>query len=376
MRKYILSMMFSFGLLMTGFSQADVVNAFNAMTAGEYEKAATYIDEAVLNPKANIKEKTWRYRGQIYMNIALDPAIKAKYPKAAQLSAESFIKANEIDPGGSYQKENDIYLQNIRNISINSGVEDFQTKDYASAKEKFATAQMVWAKFGMIDTLAIYNGALASELSGDSNAAIEGYKACAKMNYNVPAVYMSIFQLQRDAGNEEAAIATLKEARSAFPRDQGLVLEETNIYLASQRYAEAEENLKVAIELDPTNEVLHFALGSVYDNLAKYEDAKASYLKAIDLKADYFDALYNLGALFYNQAVEQVNACGSIPPNQETKYKACVAEANKGFTSSVPYLERAYSVNPDDVATVESLKNAYIRSGQDDKYLELKAKTE
>ena len=376
MRKYILTIMFSFGLLLAGIAQADVVNAYNAMSEGKFELAAEYIEKAVLNDKANVKEKTWRYRGQIYMNISLDPVLKAKYPNATRISAESYMKANQMDPGGSYEKENNQSLQNVRNIAINNGVEDFQTKNYAAAKEKFATAQTIFTSFGLTDTLAIYNGALASELSGDNAAAIEGYRACAKMNYNVPDVYKSIFLIQRAGGDEAGALATLKEARTAFPKDQALVLEEINIYLASQRFEEAQENLKVAIELDPNNEVLHFALGSVYDNLGKIEEAKVSYLKAIEIKADYFDALYNLGALFYNRAVEEVNACGAIPPNQEAKYKACVAEANKGFTSSVPYLERAYVINPEDVPTVESLKNAYVRSGQDDKYMELKAKTE
>ena len=43
-------------------AQKDVVSAYNANVDGDYLKAAEYIDLAIEDPKANIKEKTWRYR--------------------------------------------------------------------------------------------------------------------------------------------------------------------------------------------------------------------------------------------------------------------------------------------------------------------------
>ena len=51
-------------------AQADVTSAYMANKDGDYEKAAEYIEKALGNQKAIAKEKTWRYRGQIYLNIA------------------------------------------------------------------------------------------------------------------------------------------------------------------------------------------------------------------------------------------------------------------------------------------------------------------
>ena len=51
-------------------AQKDVVSAYNANQDGDYLKAAEFIDQAILDEKANVKEKTWRYRGNIYTNLA------------------------------------------------------------------------------------------------------------------------------------------------------------------------------------------------------------------------------------------------------------------------------------------------------------------
>ena len=48
-----------------GFGQKEVVSAYNANKEGDFASAATYIEQAILNPKANVKNKTWRYRGEI-----------------------------------------------------------------------------------------------------------------------------------------------------------------------------------------------------------------------------------------------------------------------------------------------------------------------
>ena len=72
--------------------QKEVVSAYNANKDGDYRKAATYIEQAILVEKAAIKDKTWRYRGEIYLNIATDPEISAEYPNALVLAKKAMKK--------------------------------------------------------------------------------------------------------------------------------------------------------------------------------------------------------------------------------------------------------------------------------------------
>ena len=53
-----------------GLAQKEVVSAYNANKEGDYATAASYIKQTIENPKANVKNKTWRYRGEIYLNTA------------------------------------------------------------------------------------------------------------------------------------------------------------------------------------------------------------------------------------------------------------------------------------------------------------------
>ncbi len=64
---------------------------------GITSKPPSIIDKAIEDPKANIKEKTWRYRGNIYTNLAADSALYAQVPDALEKAAMSLAKADELD---------------------------------------------------------------------------------------------------------------------------------------------------------------------------------------------------------------------------------------------------------------------------------------
>ena len=61
-----------------------VTSAFMAMEDNKLAEAAGYIEPTILNEGTMVKEKTWRYRGQIYQRIAFsdDAALKTQYPDA------------------------------------------------------------------------------------------------------------------------------------------------------------------------------------------------------------------------------------------------------------------------------------------------------
>ncbi len=115
----------------------------------------------------------------------------------------------------------------------------------------------------------------------------------------------------------------------------------------------------------------------MYDNLSNPKDAKgkelekpknadenmalaeADYKKSLELKPDYFDALYNLGALYYNKGVNMANKANTI--TDQKKFESEIVKANDEFTKAIPILEKALSLNDKDKATMLALKNIYYR---------------
>jgi tetratricopeptide (TPR) repeat protein len=172
-------------------------------------------------------------------------------------------------------------------------------------------------------------------------------------------------------------LEVLKKGRAAYPNDINLLLNETDFYIKSNKSAEALANLNQAIQAKPNDHILYFARGNMYDNLSNPKDAKgkelekpkdaeekmklaeADYKKSLEIKADYFDALYNLGALYYNNGVNLGNKANTI--TDQKKYEAEIKRANDEFNKAVPMLEKAHSLNEKDKATIVALKNIYYR---------------
>ena len=60
---------------------------------------------------------------------------------------------------------------------------------------------------------------------------------------------------------------------------------------------EAKISYLKAIELKPNSSEAHYNLGNLLKNLGKLEEAKISYLKAIELNSSFSEAYYNLGVI-------------------------------------------------------------------------------
>jgi len=362
-----------------GLAQKEVVSAYNANKEGDYATAASYIEQAIENPKANVKNKTWRYRGEIYLNISKDSTLFAAFPDALTIAKESYLKAKELDTKGSYAQECQIGLGQVQMAASNAGITQYNTGDFGRAGGFFDLSAEIASAFEATDTMALYNSALCYEKAGNVELAVARYQACADIQYQVPNVFLFISNLYRTSGQEDLALQTLADARKAYPREQSLIIEELNIYLTNEEFDKAKENLALAAEQDPTNEILWFSLGSVLDNLGNAEEAIEAYLKALEVKADYFDANYNLGALYFNQAVQGINEANDMWKPRMTKaesdaQKSLENDAKALFATAKPYLEAAHAVDADDVETMRSLRDVYARTGDDDKLLDMSAK--
>ena len=272
----------------------------------------TCIGEAIDNPKANVKNKTWRYRGDIYLNVSRDSLLFAQFPNALTLAKESYLKAQELDTKGSYSQEIKIGLGGVQTAASNEGIGRYSSGDFGSAGAFFDLSAEIAQAFEVVDTMAIYNAALCYEKADQLELAVARYEACADIGYQIPNVYLFISNLYRNHEMDNLALETLSEARKLFPREQGLIIEELNIYLTNQEFDKAQENLILAAEQDPTNEILWFSLGSVQDELGETDAAIENYRKALEIAPDHFDSNYNLGALFYNEAVVLINEANDI----------------------------------------------------------------
>lgn len=382
--KTILTATLAFGTLGLAAQNANVVSAYNYMNDGQLAKAVEFIEPAIANESTAAKEKTWRYRGDIYRLIALgqDQALKSQFPDALDKAVESYLKATELDGKGAYKNENVRALGALQGASLNAGNEAFGSKNFEAAILNYARSERIAKAFGQTDTNAIFNSALAYESKGDAANAIKRYREAMEAGYKKPEVYRYIASLQRKGDDLDGAIATIREGRAKFGDDKDLVLDEMSFLLLADRSEEAEEIVKLALSKDPNNATLYSVLGSLYDKKASdakeptamlewYAKAEEAYKTGINKDPNFFDSHFNVGVLYNNRAAYEYEKCNAI--KSDTEYAKCKKVADDIYLAAIPFFEKAHELKPDDTQTIQQLMKLYARSGDQDKYGRMKA---
>lgn len=381
----ILTMTMSIGISQAQRSKR--TSAYNYLRHGRLAKAKEAIDPCITHPKTMNAAKTWFYRGNIYLKIALstDEKYKNLDPNALSVAYQAYKKALELDSKSEYKLDIFKNLGFISEQFYNKAVDKYNNKKYIESAEFFKKSVEVRQIFGTIDTLSIYNAAISYQLGNDYTNAEECFKTLLKYNYNSPQVYSSLSDIYINKKDTVASLDILKAGREKYPSNFNLIIKETNIYLSSGETEKALDNLNLAIKMDTTNPTIYFAVGANYDQILNDTSkstsfrkeaafkAESSYLKAIELDPDYFDANYNLGALYVNRAAKIIEEANKLPLG-DPNYDKEKAKADELLIKSTPYLEKALEQKPDDINTLVSLKEIYTRTGKYDKLKEINAK--
>ncbi len=359
-------------------------SANNYLGYGELDNAMEAIEPTITHEKTMSDAKTWFFRGKIYQAIyeTKDEKYQSLHPNPLKVAVESFMKALELDEKNYHTDMVLQYLDIEGKQFINEGITRYNAKDYAGALEAFETTLAITniEQIKRLDSLAIYYAGACAEQTGDLTKAEKYYREAISIDYKAENAYVRMERMFAAAGDAEKAFEVLKEGRKAFPGNQTMITDEVNVYLQQDKHAEAVTALEAALKGEPDNASLHFAYGFVNDRLAAKEieanpkgseaydnyiaAAEKSYAKAVELDDSNFDAVYNLGALYFNQAVKMQEAANMIDDTK--KYEAAKVEADKVFEKSLPILEKAYAINPDDKGVLVSLKQLYYRKMVED----------
>jgi tetratricopeptide (TPR) repeat protein len=351
-------------------------SAYNYHRYGKLDLAKEAIDECVQNEKTIMDAKSWFYRGNIYYEIAIttDSNYRKLDPDPLKVAYESYMKAKELDTKGEFTADIDRYTLAIGEAYYNLGVIDYNDKNFKSSAMNFEKSFNVGKTFGRIDTTAIYNAAVAAGLGNEIPMAKQYYQQVIQLGYQKPDVYSSLADIYKAEGDTALAVKTVEEGRKLYPGDFNLLVSEINIFLATNEKEKAKQDLEIAMEMDKSNPSIFFAVGTIYDQLGDVEKAVDAYEKAIELNPEYFEANYNLGALYVNQAADILDKANDLPLDAVAEYDKQKALADQMLQNSLPYLEKSLELMPDDVNTMVSLKEIYTRLGMTDKLKNIDAK--
>jgi tetratricopeptide (TPR) repeat protein len=380
-------------LVSAAFAQMkkDRTSAYNYWMKKDLVKAKEYIDKAITYPEAATDAKVWYYRGGIYLDIQISPAKAVLAPDAINIAYEAYQKARTLDTKEEYKADIAARMSAIGGEFFNSGIAFFQQNDFDNAMPYFEKAVTISQENHTIDTLANYGEALCLEKKAATDKSYLD-KAIAKYQYLVDirmkevSVYTSLASLYKDKGDLDKAAATLEIGKTMFPGNTDLIITEANMYISTNNHAKAISSLMIAKEKEPKNVSVLYAIGVTYDLLKNdtkltdaeratyFDDAIAGYKEAIAVDPNYFDALFNLGAIYFNKGGEVINEANKLPINETAKYDKMLADGNNYLNLALPYLEKCETIQPQDKPTLISLKEIYTRLKMTDKLAAVNAK--
>jgi len=392
----------------------------------ELYDAKAAIDEAAANDKTKDEPKMYLYRGEVYLelfkfrlNSLVTKLIKsmgtANINKVNTMSyeqidtnticvaANSFIKVLQINPKDFYADEAKTNIPSCIAYLINKAFREYNNRHYPIS---LALSQKVITLYGLLNKTdssymeTVQVAANSADNAGNSALALTYYQKLIDLKYADATPYNALAAMYLKQKDSAKAWDYIEKGRTQYPNDLQLIISETNVYLGKKDYAKAENNLTLSIsklEQSPDKEKNKNLLASLYTNLggifdhkanprddkggelpkpADYTDlmakAESNYTKALDINPNDFDLLYNMGALYFNQAVPITKQANDLPLNATEKYNKLMDQAKAFFLKAQPYFERAYKINPNDAANTSALQQVYGSTNQTDKLESLK----
>lgn len=391
------------------------LGAFNLDPTNNKEKLKEAVDQILVaenDSEASKMAKTWVTKGEIFNEIAnqivairqLGIGDEKSLPQVehpAQQAAEAFMKAFELADKKYEQKDALKGMQIAQGNLSNMGIYMYEAGDYAGAFTNFKEVVDIHNilkknnEKSALDAEAdlnnqLYITGLAALNAEDPAAAAGFFQKLYDIKYEKPAIYEALYKIKSDETSPEQAYSYLEEGRRLYPDDVSLLFAEINHFLRINKLDELIDKLKMAIEKEPDNVSLYSTMGNVYDNLYQsaqkegntakaneyFENARKYYNQALEKDPNYSDAIYSIGALYYNKAAAMTLELNKLADDYTkegiAKYEKLKKEIFAEFDHALPYFQDAEALSPNDVNTLIALKEIYARKDDLEKSNEFK----
>lgn len=378
-------------LILTGFlmvtgilpaQKSKVSLASNYKESGEFEKALEAIQTAT--DPANEKSKsslnwprTWEVKGEIYQAIYQSGSEEIKKSIGNPLSEafNAYKKALDLDVNKKISKSLNIKLVLLSNDFQSEGFKAFNDTAYQSALTAFEKILEInnlpvikENSENTVDTAIIYNCALVALNAKDFDKAVLYLSELMKYGYNEAKPYVLTSGVYEQKKDTMLALQVLKDGLKKYPDDKEIISAMIQIYMNLKMSEEALKYLDIVIQMNPNFAGYYVAKGNIYDKYGDEGNAIKSYEKAIEIDPKSLEALYNLGVIYYNKGVKQIEIANNVPANDNETYQKELKKSEIWWEKSLPLMEKCNELEKDNRGIMETLKTLYFRLKMLDEY--------
>jgi tetratricopeptide (TPR) repeat protein len=244
--------------------------------------------------------------------------------------------------------------------------------DYPNLKFWTEEERLGYQKDTMIDDIQYYCGASASQ-DGDSETAIKYFTLLLDVYEPQEEMYQFLIYEYGRLKDSVNLLEMYKIGVQKFPQNPFYARSLINVYLNKNDLPEAMIWIDKAIEEDSVNATLWDVKGRIFESEKNFEEAERCFLKAIEMDPDFEPALGNVGRIYYNRAVEELDRVNAI--RDDRVYRREKAKMKEVFEKPLPYMEKAHELNPEERDYIIALRGIYYNLGKgfEKKYEEMDA---
>ena len=158
------------------------------------------------------------------------------------------------------------------------------------------------------------------------------------------------------------AITMLGEARDYSPKDNETLRLLLQAYVGADQIEPAIREFRKELASDPNNAMNHYILGVLLRSAGDFKGATQEFEASYTLDATNTDALFDLGATYYNWGVEVLRKA-------EEKGETTTVHKEK-FQLALPHMEKYAELEPDEVRVWETLGTIYAQLGMQEKAIQ------
>lgn len=200
--------------------------------------------------------------------------------------------------------------------------------------------------------------------AGDNRRAADMFATARGLGYVEKDAYDYALVCLSSVGDEAGVVGVASDAFKRFgTADPQYIRILINNDINQNNFARADSLLDLAVAADTADAELYNLKGLVVEHQHSLEEALPWFEHCIRLEPDNVQGNYNVGRYYYNRAsLESEKHSGA-------RARRLAKLVNPIYKQALPYLEKAYRLDPDNVDARNALKNIYFKLG-DGKKLE------
>ena len=407
-----LSIVLALFVAMAGYSQKDEIKAATkALKSGDAAAAKSALEGA----SGSIAGADARMQAQYYLLLGNAHSTLSEFGPAIE-AYKKVVSIEETSGKAKHTAEATQKMGQMTGDLVNSAIEDSNNKKFAEGATKLYQAYSL----SPADTVYLYYAASTAVNGGPDlyDQAIKYYEELKEINYDgsslkytavniasgeveeldettrdlyvkagthkdpkeerTPSkkaeIVKNIALIYQEQGKNDEALAAYEDAIANNPDDVNLVLNKANLYYTLGDKDKFKELMSQASDMAPDNPDLLYNIGVINMEQGNMEEARAAYLKALEVDPGYVNAQLNLSTSYVNEGnalIDDMNELGTSRADAQ-KYDELKTKKDDLFRKGAEILEEALKTNTDNEGILSQLKNIYGALGDNENFMRIK----